>query len=252
MDPDETIELSQDQAPAPQSYEELAGRLEAVLLDPLAGDSQVVELCREAAGLGLAAVFVRPCDLELAVTQLKGSGVAPGSVCGYPHGWSTTAVKMFEIRDLLRRGAREILAAAPAGRLVSRQFQAVESEVLQMARACREEGAKFRLLLDHLDLTEDLKVIGMKIAKRCEADFVQAALEPAPSLWAAVPMYRKILKWFCGLSLPVPEESLDSVLRLYGLDAARIQCRKPSFILAAWRQRLQQQARPGAADASSE
>lgn len=242
MDPNETVELNQEQPPAPATYEDLAGRLESMLLDPLATDEQVASLCREGADLGLAAVFVRPGDVDLASTMLKGSGTAVGSICGYPHGWPTTAVKMFEVRDMLRRGAREVMAAAPLGRLVSRQFQAVESEVLQMARACHEEGACFRLILDSRLLQEDLKIIGMKIAKRCEADFVQMTLEPIESVWQDVALYKRILKWFCGLAAPVPSDSLDSVLRLYGLDAARIQCGQAGAVLAEWRGRLAAQA----------
>lgn len=231
-------EGQQPEAPlAPQTVEELASRLETAVWSPTATDDEVAALCREAASLGLATVFVRPGDLDLAVPQLRGTGVSAGSVCGYPYGWSATAVKLYEIRDMLRRGAKEIAAVAPVGRLVSRQFQAVETEVLQMARSCHEEGAKFRLVIDALALPEDLKIIGMKIAKRCEADFVQMAMEPSGALWAQVPLYRRVLKWFCGLAAPAPDDSLDSVLRLYAEDAQRILTARPAAILSEWKRR---------------
>lgn len=252
MDPNEAVELNQEQTPVPATYEELAGRMESMLLDPLATDEQVAQLCRDAAELGLAAVFVRPGDLDLAATQLKGSGTAVGSVCGYPHGWPTTAVKMFEVRDMLRRGAREVMAVAPVGRLVSRQFQAVESEVLQMARACHEEGARFRLVLDAGLLAEDLKLIGMKIAKRCEADLVQVTLDASEAIWTEAPVYKRTLKWFCGLAAPSPSDTLEDVLRLYGLDAVRIQCGQARGVLTEWRRRLAEQAAMDAAKSPSE
>ncbi len=252
MDPNQAVEVNQEQPPAPSTYEELAGRMESMALDPLATDEQVARLCSEAAELGLAAVFVRPGDLDLAVSQLKGSATAAGSVCGYPHGWPTTAVKMFEVRDMLRRGAREVMAVAPVGRLVSRQFQAVESEVLQLARACHEEGARFRLVLDPALLAEDLKLIGMKIAKRCEADFVQVSLEASQAIWTEAPVYKRTLKWFCGLAAFAPSSTLDDVLRLYGMDAARIQCAQARGVLSEWKRRLAEKAALDAGASPSE
>ncbi len=221
----------------PKTLAELAARLETLVCSPAASDEHVAGVCREAASHGIACVFVRPDDLDLAAPQLRGAGVAAGSICGYPYGWSTTGVKLYEIRDMLRRGATEIAAVAPLGRLISRQFQSVETEVLQMARSCHEQGAKFRLVLDALALPDDLKIIGIKIAKRCEADFVQMALEAAAGLWAQIPLYRRVLKWHCGLAVPAPDEALDSVLKLYALDVGRILAARPGAILAEWKAR---------------
>lgn len=252
MDQNQTNEVTPEQPPQPATYEDLAGRLETMLLDPLATDDEAARLCLEAADLGLAAVFVRPGDLDLAVTQLRGTGTAAGSICGYPHGWPTTAVKLYELRDMLRRGAREIMGVAPLGRLVSRQFQAVESEVLQMVRACHEEGAKFRLVLDATMLAQDLKVIGMKIAKRCEADFVQITLTPTESIWTHALEYKRVLKWFCGLAVRAPSDSLAAVLKLYGEDAARIQCGRARDVLAEWKMTLEARKAQLEAESQSE
>jgi deoxyribose-phosphate aldolase len=241
----------QPEAPLePRSREELAERLETVLWSPTATDEQVAALCRDSAALGIAAVFVRPDDLDLAISQLRGTSTGAGSVAGYPYGWSTTPVKLYEVRDMLRRGAREIAAVAPLGKLISRQFQAVESEVLQMSRSCHEEGARLRLVLDADSLAEDLKLIGMKIAKRCEVDFVQLAIEPGESVWEQAPFYKRVLKWFCGLAAPAPGGSLESVLRLYAADIQRISCSDPKAVLAAWDAVLEARLRQSQSEAS--
>lgn len=242
MDPNAAA-AQQPEAPLePKTREELAARLETSLWSPTATDEQVAALCRNAAGLGIAAVFVRPDDLDLAITQLRGSSTAAGSIAGYPYGWSTTPVKLYEVRDMLRRGAKEIAAVAPMGKLISRQFQAVESELLQMSRSCREEGARLRLILDASALAEDLRIIGMKIAKRCEVDFVQPGLSSGESIWDHVAAYKRVLKWFCGLAVPAPSNSLDSVLRLYAGDIQRISCDEPQTVLSAWTTVLQARA----------
>ena len=78
------------------------------LVRPELTDEQVIAGCELAKGYQVASVSVRPCDVDLAVRLLSGSGVAVGSLAGFPHGSSTTAVKTYEIRDALRRGAKEI------------------------------------------------------------------------------------------------------------------------------------------------
>ncbi len=243
MDPIVDSGQQQEAPPGPLTYSDLASRLETAIWSPTATDDEVVRACREGLSLGLATVFVRPDDLDLAVAQLRGTSTSAGSIAGYPYGWSTTPVKLYEARDMLRRGAKEIAVAAPLGKLISRQFQAVETELLQMAKSCREEGARLRLVLDALALPEDLKVIAMKIAKRCEADFVMMSLAPSDGLWPEIALYRRVLKWFCGLAAPVPQDSLASALRLYGEDVQRMLSENPGKILADWRLVLEDRAK---------
>ena len=111
--------------PPPATYEQLAGMIDHSLLDPALTSSQVIEGLQLARRCQVAAAIVRPCDIEVAVRALDGSPVKPASVAGFPHGSQNTATKLFEARDLLRRGAREIDAVIAVSRLVSREFQYV-------------------------------------------------------------------------------------------------------------------------------
>ncbi|MCL5742843.1 MAG: hypothetical protein M1541_02785, partial [Acidobacteria bacterium] len=72
-------------------YEDLAKMIDHSLVRPELTEEQVIEGCRLAQRYGVAAVSVRPCDADVAVRLLDGSGVAVGSVAGFPHGSSTTA-----------------------------------------------------------------------------------------------------------------------------------------------------------------
>jgi len=80
-----------------------------------------------------------------------------GSVAGFPHGSTTTAAKLYEARDLLRRGAREIDMVLNIGKLISRQFQYVEMELAQMAEACHDAGAILKVIFENAYLTDELK-----------------------------------------------------------------------------------------------
>ena len=155
--------------------------MEHAVLRPELSEEEVRTGCEIARQYAIAAVTVRPSDADLAVEWMKGSGVAVASVVGYPHGCSTTSVKLYETRDLLRRGVTEIDTVINLGKLISRQFQYVEMETQQMGAACHEGGAILKVAFENGYLTEDLKTIACKIVKRAGADYARTSTPFGPS-----------------------------------------------------------------------
>jgi deoxyribose-phosphate aldolase len=165
------------QAPA-LTPEEFAAKLETAVVDPAATTEHAAAVYREAASAGAAAVLVRPSDVEVCARYAQ-PGTRIAALCGYPYGWQSTAVKVFEARDLIRRGARRVDAAANVSKLQTREFQFVETELIQLAQACHEGGAKLRVILQTHLLGEEQTLVACKIAKRSETDEAVAALGPA-------------------------------------------------------------------------
>jgi deoxyribose-phosphate aldolase len=141
--------------------------LDYSLLRPEWTEGQVIDACEKAARLVLRAVIVRPCDVDAAVR----TGVRVGSVCGWPFGDQTTGVKLYETRDLLRRGAREIDFVLNPSRLLSRQFQYIEMELLQAVEACHKEGAVIKIVFPAGVLNYETKLVGARICSRVGPDF---------------------------------------------------------------------------------
>ena len=73
----------------------------------------------------------------------------------------------------MRRGAKEINLAVNYGKMISRQFQYVETEIQQMSESCHAADALLTVVFDSQFLTEDLKVILCKMCKRTETHFLQ-------------------------------------------------------------------------------
>jgi deoxyribose-phosphate aldolase len=234
MDPNETAQTL-------KSYEELSSRMVHALNGPELTDDEILDGCRRAADYGVASVLVRPSDIDAAVRQLDGTAVAPGAAAGFPHGASTTAVKLYEIRDLIRRGAREVELVVNIGKLISRQFQYVETEILQASRACHESGALLTINLETPLLARDLKIIALKICKRCEADFVKTStgFAPAVDFDADLALLGSVLKGVCRIEACGGIESLDAALSLCALGADRIGTAHSAAILDEWRARLE-------------
>src|SRR5437763_2866431 len=94
--------------PEQAKYEDLAKLIELSLLATGLSESDVADGCEQAKRYDIAAVLVRPCDIDLAVRWVTSSSVTLGTSIDVPYGYSTTSSKVFAVRDALRRGAKEI------------------------------------------------------------------------------------------------------------------------------------------------
>ncbi len=232
----------------PATYESFAALIDHSLVKPELTDEQVVEGLQMAKRYGIACVSVRPCDIDLAVRTLQGSSVKPGSVSGFPHGSTNTATKLYETRDLLRRGAREIDMVIPISKLLSREFQYVQMELLQMSEICHKEGALLKVILENAYLTDELKIIACRCCERAEVDFVKTSTGFAPSGYTIddVKLMRKHLPPEIGIKPAGGIRTVDQVLELHALTCTRIGTTSTAAILDEWKQRLTPAAAPPA------
>jgi deoxyribose-phosphate aldolase len=127
----------------------------------------------KASTLAVQCVMVRPCDVDAAVR----SGIRVGSVCGWPNGDQTTGVKLYEARDLLRRGAKEVDFVLNPSRLLSRQFQYVDMELMQAVDACHKEGAIIKIVFPAGILNYEAKLVAARICSRVGPDFAVISSE---------------------------------------------------------------------------
>ncbi len=201
--------------------------------------------CRLAQDYRFAALLVRPTDVELAARHLGGSQTAIACPAGFPDGMSTTAAKLYEGRDLLRRGVQEIDFTLNIGKMLGRQFQYVEMELLQMAKSCAESGAKLKVDFGARFLNRDLKIIALKICKRVEAQF--AGVEANPD---DLGLLQPLVKDRIGIKVVTNVPTLDEVLAMRDAGASRMVCRNAAGILDDWKTRVtaEQQAAAGSGE----
>jgi len=233
---------------APQTYEDLAGLIDHPLVQPNLTDAQVLAGLEMAKRYGIACVSVRPCDIDLAVRTLQASGVKPGAVCGFPHGSQNTATKLYETRDLLRRGAQEIDMVIAISKLLSREFQHVQMELLQMSELCHKEGAILKVILENAYLTDELKIIACRCCESAEVDFVKTSTGFAPSGYTIedVKLMRRHLREEIGVKAAGGIRTVDEVLALCEAGATRIGTGATAEILEEWKGRLKSASRGSA------
>lgn len=184
-------------------------------------EAQVIDACEKAVSLDVHCVVVRPCDVDAAVrTEAR-----IGSVCGWPYGDQTTGVKLYEVRDLLRRGAKEIDFVLNPARMFSRQFQGVEMELLQAVEACHKEGAILKVVFPPVISNYELKLIGARICSRVGPDFAVISNE------ADIPALRPHFSEDIGLKFAHVANRAD-LERLHSLGITRFGCDNPDVLLA--------------------
>ncbi len=203
--------------PAP-SYNTL---LDYNLLRPEWTEGQVIDACERAVRLAVHCCIVRPCDVDAAVR----TGVRVGSVCGWPYGDQTTGVKLYETRDLLRRGAKEIDFVLNPSRLLSRQFQYIEMELLQAVEACHKEGAVIKIVFPAGVLNYETKLVGARICSRVGPDFAVVSNE------ADVPALRPHFAEDIGLKYALVASRAE-LEKLHQAGCTRFGCENPEVILA--------------------
>jgi len=222
------------------TYEGLAKMIDHSLLRPELAQDRVLEGCRIAREYNVASVCVRPADVETAVRALDGSGVAVGSVAGFPHGGHTIPVKVFEARDLISRGAAEVDMVLNIGRLLSRDFAYIEAELAQMAAACHEKGVILKVIFENAYLTDDLKIAACEIATKTGCDFVKTSTGFAPG--GATLDDLRLMRRHSGPNVRIKAaggvRTLDQALAVHEAGCSRFGATATAVILDEWRKRL--------------
>src|SRR5437764_895314 len=87
---------------------QIAKMIDHSLLQPVLTDAELEKGCRLARDYQVASVCIKPYGVKLARDLLAGSGVAVGTVIGFPHGGHLTAIKRAEAEAAMADGASEL------------------------------------------------------------------------------------------------------------------------------------------------
>ena len=163
------------------TVEKVAKTIDHSLLRPELTLDEVLAGCDLAAAYRVASVCCRPLDVPHCRDALAGSGVAVGTVVGFPHGASTSAVKAAEASRALEDGAVELDMVLAIGWLRSKQDGYVQDDIAAVVDTARPAGAIVKVILENAYLTDEEKVRGCQLAERAGADFVKTSTGYAPS-----------------------------------------------------------------------
>jgi deoxyribose-phosphate aldolase len=160
---------------------DIAKTIDHSLLRPELDDAFIEDGCRLAAAYDVASVCVPPIHVRRAAAILAGTDVKVGTVVGFPHGYSTTAIKVEETRQALADGATEIDMVLQIGALKSGRDAEVLADIAAVVEVAHAADALVKVIFENAYLTDDEKVRACRLTEAAGADFVKTSTGFAPS-----------------------------------------------------------------------
>lgn len=205
----------------PLTATEIAGMIDHAILRPELTRSDVDTELDVAARYRVFSVCVRPSDVAHAVAGLTGTGVAVGTVIGFPHGTTSTRAKVAEAGQALDDGAAELDMVLNVGRLRSGLLDDVESDVRAVVEAAGERVVK--VILETALLSDDEIAAGCAAAERAGAAFVKTSTGFAGG--GATPGHVALMRRSVGPAVQVKASGgvrdLDTVLAFHAAGVTR-------------------------------
>ena len=119
-----------------------------------------------------ASVCIPPSYVKQA-KEYVGEKLKICTVIGFPNGYNTTAVKVYETKDAIANGADEIDMVINIGMLRQGLDDEVCEEIRQIKTACGDKILK--VIIETCLLTEDEKVRMCKIVTKAGADYIKTS-----------------------------------------------------------------------------
>ena len=140
------------------SLTSLAKMIDHSLLHPTMTDEAIIAGCQLSKRYGVATACVKPYAVKLARDILHGSGVEVCAVIAFPHGNSTTAIKVLEGKAAVLEGATEIDMVVNLGKVLGGDWGYVSEDIKAVNAAVVSNGALLKVIFEN-DYLEDQQII---------------------------------------------------------------------------------------------
>ena len=171
-------------APSPTSLTraQVAAMVDHTLLKPEAMPADVAALVAEGERLGVYSVCVSPSMLPVQTSLLV------ATVCGFPSGKHTPAVKAAEAAESVNLGADEVDMVIDVGAAIAGDFDHVRAEIEAVRETTRDVVLK--VIIESAALSDDAIVAACEAAMAAGADFVKTSTGFHPAGGASVEAVR--------------------------------------------------------------
>jgi deoxyribose-phosphate aldolase len=133
---------------------DLAKMIDHSLLHPTMTDEEIRKGCELARRYDVATACVKPYAIALAREVLAGSDVGVCPVIGFPHGNSTTAIKVREAQEATQAGGSEIDMVINVGKALGGDWNYVRAEIKAINDAVTAHRAVLKVIFENDYLAE--------------------------------------------------------------------------------------------------
>lgn len=191
------------------------------LLKPEATFSDIKAICDDAMRFNTASVCIPPSYVK-ACADYCGGKMKICTVIGFPNGYNTTAVKVFEAEDAIKNGADEIDMVINIGMLKDRRYDDVLNEIKAVKKACGDKILK--VIIETCLLSDDEKIKMCEIVTEAGADFIKTStgFSTAGATFADIELFSKHIGKNVKMKAAGGIKSLDDAEKFISLGAERL------------------------------
>lgn len=148
------------------------GMVDHTLLTQTATWDEIQVICDDAIQYQTASVCIPPSYVKR-VKEYVADKMAVCTVIGFPNGYTTTKVKVFETQDAITNGADEIDMVINLTDVKNNKFDCIREEIKVIKEACN--GKILKVIIEACLLTEDEKVKMCQIVTEAGADYIKTS-----------------------------------------------------------------------------
>lgn len=169
---------------------ELLSHVDHTLLVQTATWEEIKGICDDGITYETASVCIPPSFVRRA-KQYVGERLKICTVIGFPNGYSTTAVKVFEAKQAIEDGADEIDMVINLGMVKEREWVALDEELCALREAT--QGKILKVIIETCLLTEEEKIRMCELVTRAQADYIKTStgFSSAGATFADVALFAK-------------------------------------------------------------
>ena len=154
------------------TYRDILKKVDHTLLKQPSTWEQIREICDDAVKYGTASVCIPPSCVKQAAEYLDGK-MPVCTVIGFPNGYNTTSVKVFETKEALKDGAEEIDMVINIGWVKDQRWDEVLAEIKAIKASC--QGRILKVIVETCLLTEAEKIKLCELVTESGADYIKTS-----------------------------------------------------------------------------
>ena len=147
-------------------------RVDHTLLTQTATWDEIKQICDDAIAYEVASVCIPPSYVKRVKEYVKNK-MAVCTVIGFPNGYQTTEVKVFEARNAIENGADEIDMVINIGAVKDRECHKIIDEIKQIKAVCGDRILK--VIIETCLLTDEEKIRMCEVVTEAGADFINTS-----------------------------------------------------------------------------
>lgn len=151
---------------------EILEKVDHTLLKPESTWEEIKKIVDEAIEFNVASVCIPPSFVK----KVRGYAADKVRICtviGFPNGYSTKKVKIFETMDAISNGADEIDMVINIGDLKSKDYDKILDEIKEIKSVCKNKVLK--VIIETCLLNEEEKIKMCSICESANADYIKTS-----------------------------------------------------------------------------